>query len=92
MSGPGPSNTTRFVSFSEVRFGEGSWELTNVPDLLGGYVSYSVTFEETAPVTIIRSDGKVLSFEANSQYTIGIRNNVISFTSFPGDPSDGPFQ
>jgi hypothetical protein len=60
--------------------------------LLGGFVSYAVSFQETAPVTIIRSDGKALTFQATDQFTIEIRNNVISFTSFPGDPSDGPFQ
>ena len=94
MSGVYPLN--RLVTFIEVNFSQ-NWYITGLPDPYDGFVSWGINDAVTDPtpsISITRSDGKVLSFEV-TEGSFGIeiqtRENVIRFSSIPGQPSAGPF-
>jgi hypothetical protein len=84
----------RYVTFSEVLLSSSSWSYDGNPDP-EGFVTYTYQSVEngSTTITITRSDGKVLSFNApNDQYKVQMRENVIKFRAGAGDPSAEPFQ
>ncbi len=99
MSGSGPNvYPNRIIMFSEVKLPLTWHAAQDYPNPTTGFFTYVAPeagtpfSEEPAPITITRSDGKVLSFDLKELDVIEIRDNVIRFYSPPGGSSDGPFQ
>jgi hypothetical protein len=91
MSGGGGSlQYNRIVTFSEVTLEATDWAVTDCPDLQG-FLTYTAVNEE-ASITITRSDGKVLDFDANAGYQVQLGENVIRFHSDLGQADDAQFQ
>jgi hypothetical protein len=89
MSGGGlPYN--RIVTYSEVKLEATDWSVTDCPDLQG-FLTYT-TVKGEASITITRSDGKVLDFDAKAGYHVQIGEDVIRFHSELGQPDDADFQ
>ncbi len=87
--GGGGLQYNRIVTYSEVKLEATDWIVTDCPDFQG-FLTYTAVNDE-ASITITRSDGKVLDFDANSGYQVQLGEDVIRFHSDLGRPDDVDF-